>query len=395
MSGQEADLVIGQVDFAGRNANQGGVAPTGQTLAAPQGLAVTGDGQLLVADSRNHRVLLYPAVLQDTGTPAIRVIGQADMTAQQPATSATRLSSPVGVAWSDQGIAIADQSNSRVLVFNALPSADGAAADLVLGATDFTTVSAGCSATQLAVPSAVSLGTPTKTIVADSKNQRVVMWSAWPGPSTSNGAAADVVFGQTSFTECGIAATATASSLTDPGGVWTDGRRLLVADTRNNRVLVWDDIRNASNGAPASRVLGQSSMNRSVQAGPASQPPSAPDSPPGDMRSVAVVGSPGSAPPPSTPATTSQTLSSPAHVSSDGTRVVVSDTGNHRVLIWNRWPETSGQPADVVIGQPDFASNTAGQGRQGLNRPTGVALQGHRLYVADTNNHRVLVLQAR
>ena len=32
----------------------------------------------------------------------------------------------------------------------------------------------------------------------------------------------------------------------------------------------------------------------------------------------------------------------------------VSDTGHHRLLGWKNRPETDGQPADWVIGQPDF-----------------------------------------
>ena len=36
--------------------------------------------------------------------------------------------------------------------------------------------------------------------------------------------------------------------------------------------------------------------------------------------------------------------------------VVVADTNHNRVLIWNRIPTINNQPADVVVGQPDFTS---------------------------------------
>ena len=34
----------------------------------------------------------------------------------------------------------------------------------------------------------------------------------------------------------------------------------------------------------------------------------------------------------------------------------VSDTGHHRLLGWRNLPTTDSQPADLVIGQPDFNS---------------------------------------
>jgi WD40 repeat protein len=43
-------------------------------------------------------------------------------------------------------------------------------------------------------------------------------------------------------------------------------------------------------------------------------------------------------------------------VSSDGVRLFVTDLGYNRVLIWNSIPTQNNQPADVVVGQPDFTS---------------------------------------
>ncbi len=38
----------------------------------------------------------------------------------------------------------------------------------------------------------------------------------------------------------------------------------------------------------------------------------------------------------------------------DRERLIVCDSGNHRVLIWNEIPKRDGTPADVVLGQKDF-----------------------------------------
>ena len=84
----------------------------------------------------------------------------------------------------------------------------------------------------------------------------------------------------------------------------------------------------------------------------------------------------------------------PRGVWSDGTRVIVADTGNHRVLIWTSWPDHDGAPADVVIGQPDMTSEGPAAGGtdrvRGLNLPTGVSVVDGDLVVADAWHHRLL-----
>jgi NHL repeat len=74
-------------------------------------------------------------------------------------------------------------------------------------------------------------------------------------------------------------------------------------------------------------------------------------------------------------------------------RLWVSDTGHHRVLGWSRVPDEDGVPADVVLGQPSFASEArAPAGPGAMNMPTGLAaLPGGGLAVCDSWNNRVLV----
>lgn len=89
------------------------------------------------------------------------------------------------------------------------------------------------------------------------------------------------------------------------------------------------------------------------------------------------------------------TMYAPRGVWIDGERIIACDTGNHRVLIWNKWPEEDGVDADVVLGQPDATSEgPAAGGRsvaEGMHLPTGVLLDGERLIIADAWHHRVLV----
>jgi hypothetical protein len=90
-------------------------------------------------------------------------------------------------------------------------------------------------------------------------------------------------------------------------------------------------------------------------------------------------------------------LYAPRGVWHDSRRLVVADSGNHRVLIWHRWPTHDQQPADVVLGQPDLTSEgprAAGRGpANGLCLPTGVTVVDEALIVCDAWHHRLLVWQ--
>ena len=80
----------------------------------------------------------------------------------------------------------------------------------------------------------------------------------------------------------------------------------------------------------------------------------------------------------------------PGNLTSDGNNLVLADTRNHRVLIWNRAPRGN-HPPDLVLGQKDFFGNAPGTGLDQMNWPAGVATDGRRLVVADCWNNRLLV----
>ena len=80
----------------------------------------------------------------------------------------------------------------------------------------------------------------------------------------------------------------------------------------------------------------------------------------------------------------------PKGIASDGVRLLLADGNNNRVLIWNSLP-TGDTPPDLVLGQPDFTSNNPGSGRRQLNWPVSVAAAGGRVVVADTYNDRILI----
>ncbi|UCD55403.1 MAG: hypothetical protein JSV93_00980, partial [Candidatus Omnitrophota bacterium] len=177
---------------------------------------------------------------------------------------------------------------------------------------------------------------------------------------------ADVVVGQSDFTT-GTSETA-ANRQSEPQGCFSDGERLFISEWTNNRVLIYNSIP-TTNNASADVVIGQANFTNSA----------ANDS---DGDGV-------------TDSVAANTMNNPNWVVSDGTRLIVSEYSNNRVLIYNNIPTTNNASADVVIGQPDFISNGSNQGgnpdANTLAGPICPYYDGTRLFICDFNNHRVLI----
>ena len=86
-------------------------------------------------------------------------------------------------------------------------------------------------------------------------------------------------------------------------------------------------------------------------------------------------------------------MRNPTGVATDGKVLAVADTDNNRILIWLSLPHSNGQPPDVVIGQPDFTHNGTAvpPNATSLRGPIGVWIAGGKLYVADTQDNRILI----
>jgi hypothetical protein len=84
-------------------------------------------------------------------------------------------------------------------------------------------------------------------------------------------------------------------------------------------------------------------------------------------------------------------LDGPIGVETEGTELLVTDSGGHRVLIWDVLDQVNGDPADRFIGG---GPNNGGISARSLYLPSGMngspALAGQTLWVPDGENHRVL-----
>ncbi|HEY7617159.1 MAG TPA: NHL repeat-containing protein, partial [Terriglobales bacterium] len=366
----EPDAVYGQPNFTSRTANSGGI--TSASMNRPRGVAIDSAGNLWVSDSGNHRVLRFNAAVLDSLTPeADLVIGQKDFNSgganRGGTVSAASFDSPVGLAFDSQGnLYVADFTNARVLRFTA-PFGPDAAATLVFGQSNFTSrgVPFQASASTIAGPGGIAVDGAGTLYVAVPNENRILVFA----PNAASGSAAREVLGQVDFTSTrpnpSAFPYASASTFAAPSDVKIDSQgNLFVADTGNNRVVSLPPNSKSAVGVWGQLDFTANGINRIK---------------------------PGS-------------INSPFKIAVDYSQtpyaLYVSDTNNHRVLGWRDAVRfRTGDPADLVIGQPDLSTalpnvdtrGSANPSRTSLLLPRGIALDANgNLYVADGGNHRVL-----
>ncbi len=292
-----ADIVIGQpsgYDHAACNGDSGvqdfpmRALPNAETLCGIPGhslspwetfsfvsMVVDGDGNLYVPDSNNHRVLKYDNPFENDSV-ADQVWGQVDFTGMVcnqgllesptaeslcfhsgPIRSVSYYAGAVGSEFrfgagveidSDGNLWVADTANNRVLRFPAQPDTGGISttANLVLGQPGFTSARPGSSLNDLHAPSAVRFDSQGWLYVADTANDRVLVFK----PPFESGGQAAMTFG---------------SQLHRPTSLEVDplGRGIWVVDSGNYMVELWN-----STGTSVLNVLGKGSYEPDRMCGP-------------------------------------------------------------------------------------------------------------------------------
>ncbi len=339
-------------------------APTASQLYAPRGVHVAGD-VLVVADTGNHRVLLWHGLPTRDGAPADVVLGQPDATTEGAAAGGRGpergMRLPTGVCVVDGDLHVADAWHHRVLVYDGIPTRTDTPPAYAVGQDDLTAVEAnrggGCDGLGLYWPFGIAY-VAGWTWVTDTGNKRVLGWRGRLEP----GRPAEVVLGQDDATgrSDNRGGAPSAGSLRWPHAVAGDESVLLVADAGNHRVLAWTPPPTGDAGADL--ALGQADLVTTGEW---------PYGPQGPAR-----------------------LRFPYGVALDGGRLAVADTANNRVLLW-RSALVTGAPADEVLGQDGF--DGGGENRWEWVRddtlcwPYGIALAGPTLAVADSGNNRVML----
>ncbi len=334
------DVVLGQPDFDTFTSSTDG-------LNNPSGIASDGI-RLAVADTNNNRVLLWNAIPATHNTPPDVVLGQPDMAGFAPDTSPSGMRGPQGLWLSDGKLFVADTQNSRVLIWNSIPSANGQAPDIVLGQPDLnsrpepdlTQSNYEPDARNMLDPVSVTVNNG-KMFVADLGFNRILIFLSIP---TANHAPADVVIGQPDFTSDFAN---DSENLCEPIGPLDDDGSISENETPPTNVPPL---------FPLPPVLGEIDPDEVFY-----------------------------------PRRCEKTLNFPRFALSDGERLFVADSGNDRILVYNEIPTENAAAADIVIGQPNFVQLTESDGPGSVRSPTALAHDGTNLYVADPFTRRILV----
>ncbi|MES2962706.1 MAG: hypothetical protein V4760_02375, partial [Bdellovibrionota bacterium] len=355
VDGIPADYVVGQTNFTGF-----GAGTTAILINAPGGLTVIGS-KLWVADSLSNRLVRWELTGLANGQAHDLILGQPAPTVREAnlpyGILATNFNNTNGLSAGSGRLLVADLGNHRVLGWNSVPTNSATPPDFVLGQSSFTSAAIAATQSGMNAPTGV-FSNGTKVFVSDAVFNRVTIWSSFPASNATN---ADIVLGQTNFTGSSFATTATG--LRAPQDVVSDGTRLIVSDTGNNRILIWNSIPNA-NGTAADVVLGQPLMTSGV------------------LNNGGVSAS---------------SLGSPYKIAVWNGKLLVADRTNSRILIWNSIPTSDATPADVVVGQPNFVSGSYNAGQAapnafGFKTAAAIAVDAKgRLIVADTQNNRLMI----
>lgn len=355
---QEASTVIGQADFESWEWNED---PAINTLSAPFGIPTLIDGRLWIPELGNNRLLGFDGIPSSNQPDASWVVGQPGFNSWDYGTSATKFWTPLMGLEHEGYFYLLEQGNSRVSIFDHAPPVQ---VSFVIGQEGLSTRNRACSASGLAEPMGMLI-VDNKLLVADSENNRVLVWNAVP---KSGSHAPDIVLGQATMNSCARNdddqdgswdRQPSARTLHYPSGIWSDGKRLVIADAENNRVLIWNSFPSSS-FTPADVVLGQPdfSSRRSNRR-------------------------------------TADGLYFPYGLWSNGLQLFVADLENRRVLIWDEFPTENAQPADKVLGQPDL--DTAEFHDQPSARtfpvPGGILAHRDKLLVLDTLLDRALIFE--
>jgi sugar lactone lactonase YvrE len=358
-----ADLVIGQQDFVTNN-----FVSIYSSINIDGPTAVTIDsntGKVFVSDTNGDRVLRYASASSlKNGAPAEAVLGQTNFFDQADSTTRTTLNDPEGMFVDRFGrLWLADRSNNRVLLFEAASfRASGSQADRVFGQPDFTTSSTAAAANKMIGPSSVWVDSSDRLWVADSGNHRVLRFDSIS--TKPSGASANGVLGQVNFTT-GTAGSGAAGMQNPRGIAVSPSGSLFVACQNANRILRYDSAATLTDGAPATRVLGQLDFTGTASG------------------------------------LTATALSSPAGLTiTPNDDLFVADRGNERILRFSKASSLlSGAAANGVIGQVNFTTlKTFVVDGRTINLDTNSSLftavchvdASGNLWVPDSGNNRVL-----
>lgn len=367
-----AKIVIGQADFTSNRPNREGAEASASSLRGPLDAFYNGS-ELFVADSSNHRVIVFPQAVSNA--TATRVLGQLNFNfnaanlvegselflyngVSSSSNLAGEFSDGAGVALDTRStprLYIADTFNNRILGYrDARRVRPGDKADIVIGQADFNRVLINAPQNNpdsqtdqgLFRPSGLAVDRNGDLFVADSGNGRVLRFASpfENVPAAGERYRTNLVLGQSGPFSARIIDPSSRNMAYPFGLAFTTEGHLLVSDAVHHRVLFFrrPSSGDFTNGMAAEKVIGQPDF---------------------------LTGTRG---------TGQNRLASPRGIAIDtDDRLYVADAGNNRLAIYDRVPQASNDPA--------VAFSLAG-----LGSPQGVFISSTgSVWVADTRRNRV------
>ena len=366
--GEAATYVLGQAAFTTTTA-----ATTQTGMNVPYGLAYDSANQrLFVSESTGNRVKVYDVTAISDNENAAYVLGQSTFTGTAAANTQAGMNAPRGITYDsvDSLLYVAQATNNRVTTYDVASISNGENAVNVLGQTTFTATAAANTQAGMNAPSGVLIDAAhNRLYVGQTGSHRVTLYDV---TSISDGENATDVLGQyddnlsapgSVFTKATANGGPTKLGLSAPNGVTVDpvNHRLFVADTTNNRVLVYNlTTGNLPVDMLPDNVLGQTNFYSN------------------------------------TAANTQTGLNVPNGLAFDGTnqRLFVSEGTGNRIKVYDVTSITNGEDAVSVLGQVNYITATAGVTQIGLSVPRQIvydSASGGQLFVADSTNNRVVV----
>lgn len=291
-----ADVVLGQPSFE---------AEGPKLFHLPTGVQVI-EGRLFVADAWHHRILIWDSIPTTNNVPPDIIIGQSDLANIEPnrggTVNPTGFYWPYGFAYINGWFYVTDTGNRRVLGWKGIPD-DGSEPTLILGQEDgFSNQEnrgKGVGENTFRWPHAIA-GDETTLYIADAGNHRVLGYT----PPPIKDIPANLVLGQKNFNQSFELPHVPQgpSRFRFPYGVALENNMLAVADTANNRILLFSDLPRKGAFLPATYVIGQENFEDS-----------------GENRWKKVDW---------------DTLCWPYGIWFHKNRLAIADSGNNRVIVW-------------------------------------------------------------
>jgi NHL repeat len=245
-----ADLVLGQADFTHNESNRGSLDADAHTLHWPYGVLYH-QGRLFVADTGNRRVLIWHELPPENGQPADVVLGQPDLVSRNEnggdSPTASSMRWPHSITFWEDNLVLIDAGNNRAMIWDGIPTENNTPCAVVLGQKNFESVEMN-QGVYCPTPSSLSLPYGLSTwgdwlFVADTANSRLLGWKKPLSILSLQGADADGITGQRDFQSKGENrdfGLAMRDSFCWPYGIQICGNTAVIADSGNNRVLLWN-----------------------------------------------------------------------------------------------------------------------------------------------------------